>query len=67
MGNEYTNRYNRENYFKVALRIPKEKKEVLQMLQETQHKSINRLIIDAIEKTYNVDLTLVESKLTDSK
>lgn len=67
MGNEYTNKYNRENYFKVALRIPKEKKEVLQMLTETQHKSINRLIIEAIEKTYNVDLTIVESRLTDSK
>ena len=60
---QYKNKYNKENYFKVSLRIPKEKREVLQLLSETQHKSVNRLIVEAIEKQYNVDLTIVESKL----
>ena len=60
---EYKNQYNKDNYFKVALRIPKEKRHVLQELSETRHKSINLLIIEAIEKQYHVDLTIVESKL----
>lgn len=64
---QYKNEYNKNNYFQVALRIPKEKREVLQMLVETKHKSINRLIIEAIEKQYNVDLTIVESKLLGGK
>lgn len=64
---KYRNDYNKNNYFKVALRIPKEKREVLQMLTETKHKSVNRLIIEAIEKQYNVDLTIVESKLRDDE
>ena len=64
---ERINEYNKNNYFKVALRIPKEKREVLQMLSETEHKSINRLIIEAVEKHYNVDLTIVESKLLGGK
>lgn len=60
---QYKNEFNKNNYFTVSLRIPKEKREVLQMLTETKHKSVNRLIIEAIEKQYNVDLTIVESKL----
>ena len=69
MGNTqaYKNQYDKDNYFKVAFRIPKEKKVVLQMLSETQHKSINQLIIDAIEKYYHVDLTIVESKLIEQE
>ena len=60
---QYKNEFNKNNYFTVSLRIPKEKREVLQMLKETKHKSVNQLIIEAIEKQYNVDLTIVESKL----
>lgn len=62
---KYKNEFNKNNYFTVTLRIPKEKREVLQMLTETKHKSVNRLIIEAIEKQYHVDLTIVESKLRD--
>ena len=61
--NEYKAKFEKETYFKVTLRMPKEKKAVLQELTETKHKSMNQLIIEAIEKQYNVDLTIVESKL----
>lgn len=64
---DYINQYNRNNYIRVGVRIPKEKKEVLDQLLETTGKSINRLFIDAVEKQYNVDLTLVMSKLVGSE
>lgn len=60
---KYKNQYDKDNYYKVSFRIPKEKKAVLRELSETKHKSVNQLIIDAIEKYYHVDLTIVESKL----
>ena len=64
---EYKNTFNKNNYFTISLRIPKEKREVLQTLSETKHKSVNRLIIEAIEKQYHVDLTIVESKLKSNE
>ena len=54
---EKTNKYNQENYFKVALRIPKEKKEVLQQLANDERTSINKLIINAVERFYGIDLS----------
>ena len=62
---KYKNQFDKDSYYKISLRIPKEKREVMQMLTETQHKSVNRLIIEAIEKQYHVDLTIVESKLRE--
>lgn len=61
---ERTNTYNRENYYKVALRIPKDKKEVLQALAKKERRSINQLIILAIEEHYKIDLSATKS---DSK
>lgn len=58
---EYTNNYNKENYYKVALRLPKEKKEILQKIAQQERRSINQLIIIAIEKQYNVDLSSTKS------
>jgi predicted HicB family RNase H-like nuclease len=54
---EYTNAYNRENYHKVALRIPKEKKELMMKLAKKEKRSINQLIIIAIENYYKIDLS----------
>lgn len=62
---EYKNNFEKTNYYKITLRLPSEKKEVMQELVETKHKSINQLIIEAIEKQYHVDLTIVESKLKE--
>ena len=60
---KYKNDFNKNNYKTYSFRIPKEKENVMKMLAETHHQSINYLIIKAIEKQYHVDLTLVESKL----
>lgn len=57
---ERINTYNAENYFKVALRIPKEKKEVLQKLADDENTSINKLIVNAVERFYGVDLSRKE-------
>lgn len=54
---EKTNTYNLTNYFQVALRIPKEKKEVLQKLADDEQTSINKLIINAVERFYGVNLS----------
>lgn len=61
--NQYKNQYNKETYYNVKLRIPKEKKSVVEALAETTGKSINRIFIEAVEKQHHVDLTLVEEKL----
>ena len=53
---EAINEYNKENYFKVALRIPKVHRDVLQDLAEEYDTSVNKLIINAIEKTYGISL-----------
>ena len=60
---KYRNKFNRENYYEVKVRLPKEKKQVMEELAETTGKSINRIFIEAVEKQHNVDLTIVEEKL----
>lgn len=62
---DYQIKYEKNNYYRISLRLPIEKKEVMQELVETKHKSINQLIVEAIEKQYHVDLTIVESKLKE--
>ena len=59
----YKSEYNSQNYSNLKIRIPKEKKAVIDALVESTGKSINRLFIEAVEKHYKVDLTIVESKL----
>lgn len=51
------NEYNAANYFKVALRIPKDKKDILQDLAKKEKISVNKLIINAIEKEYGISLS----------
>lgn len=62
---KYKNEFNKNTYKTYTFRIPKEKEKVMQELSEIKNKSINQLIIDAIEKQYHVDLTIVESKLKE--
>ncbi len=59
---EYQNEYNQKNYFKVALRIPKDKKEILQELAKLEKTSMNKLIINAVERYYGVDLSKEDSE-----
>lgn len=61
---EYLNKYLRETYYKPTVRVPKEKKEVIEGVALKTGKSVNQLFIEAFEKQYNVDLTIVISKLT---
>jgi predicted HicB family RNase H-like nuclease len=53
---ELVNEYNKNNYFVVTLRIPKEKEITLKELADAEDVSVNKLIIRAIEKTYNISL-----------
>lgn len=64
---KYKNEYNKNNYATITLRIPKEKRAVLQKLSEKKDMSINQLIITALEKQYKVNLTTNASKHKDSK
>lgn len=63
----YKNNYEKENYYKPTIRIPKEKKNVVDAVALKQGKSVSLLFIEAFEKQYKCDLTIVESKLIDSK
>ena len=53
---EVINEYNKKNYFVVTLRIPKEKEEMLKELADMENTSVNKLIINAMEKTYGISL-----------
>lgn len=61
--NEYKKQYDKAHYSEIKIRIPKDKKPIIDTLVETTHKSINRIFVEAVEKVHNVDLTIVESKL----
>lgn len=61
--NQYRNAFNKERYADIKLRIPKSKKPCLDALVECTGKSANRLFIEAVEKVYNIDLTIVEEQL----
>ena len=63
----YKNNYDKENYYKPTIRIPKEKKAVVDAIALKKGKSVNTLFVEAFEKQYKCDLTIVESKLTGSK
>lgn len=63
----YKNKYDKESYYKPTVRVPKEKKEVIEEVSLKTGKSISLLFTEAFEKQYNVDLTIVESKLKGSE
>lgn len=63
----YIQSWVKDNYYTAKVQVPKEKKEVLQELSKATGKSINRLFIDAIEKQYNVDLTLTDKRMGQSE
>jgi predicted transcriptional regulator len=52
-----TTKYNRENYYSVTLRLPKESKEVLQALAAQERRSMTNLFVYALEQQYNVKLS----------
>ena len=54
---KYLNNYLKENYFKPTIRIPKDKRDVLEQVSKERGKSINQLLIEAFEKQYRVDIS----------
>ncbi len=64
---EYKAKFEKEKYYKPTIRVPKEKKAIVDDVVLKTGKSLSLLFIEAFEKQYNVDLTIVESKLTDSE
>ena len=53
---EMINEYNKNNYFVITLRIPKEKEATLKEIADAEDVSVNKLIVRAIEKTYGIRL-----------
>lgn len=53
----YNDEYNRQNYDRIGLRIPKGKKAVLQAYAEKNGISVNALIAQAIEEYTGIPLT----------
>lgn len=51
------NEYNKDHYFKLAIRIPKSKRDELDVLSQKLGKSVNALFIEAVEAQYGIDIT----------
>lgn len=64
---KYKAQFEKDTYYKPTIRVPKEKKEIIDEVALKTGKSISMLFVEAFEKQYNVDLTIVESKLVDSE
>lgn len=54
--------YNKEKYYSVTLRLPKDSKGVLQELAKKERRSITKLFMFALEKQYDIDLNETESQ-----
>ena len=54
--NAYTNQYKRDNYDRVGLLLPKGTSKQLKKYAQSQGKSVNALVIEALESTYGFDL-----------
>lgn len=65
--NAYKNQFNKDKYANYKIRVPKEKKSVIDDLVISTGKSINRIFVEAVEKIYHIDLTIVESELEQFK
>lgn len=67
--NKYKAQYTKENYDQILIKVPKGKKETLRQLAMDldirDNKgliSVTRLIINALEKTYKIDLSNPKQK-----
>ena len=64
---QYTSSYTKTNYDQIIVKVPKGKRELLKQLaielQIKDHKgqiSVNRMIINALEDQYGIDLSKAE-------
>ena len=49
--------YNKDRYYSVTLRLPKDCKDILQKLADEERRSITKLFMYAVEKQYNIKLS----------
>ena len=54
--------FQKENYDEFKVRMPKGSKEKVKALAKENHLSVNALITQSIEKTYNIDLSNPKQK-----
>ena len=66
MSYDAINKYNREHYEKVAVRVPKGRKTILENLAKMTGMSINTLILNAVEEKYGVNLTSKGTAITQA-
>lgn len=56
MRNQKIHEWEKENYDQVTIRIPKGKKNEIKLLASIYGKSVNRIVVDAVNQVYNLDL-----------
>ena len=54
---EYSNEYNRQTYDRVQLVLRKGAKDVLKDIAKRNGTTVSKLIVQAVEEEYNIDLT----------
>ena len=54
---EYNSEYKRKNYDKIRVFVRKGAKAVLKDIAKRNNTSLNKLILQAVEEEYNIDLT----------
>lgn len=55
--NKYIDDWTKANTDRVTIKIPKGKKELLQQTAQEYDKSMNQLVVQALEEQYNLDLS----------
>ena len=66
MSYDAINKYNREHYEKIAVRVPKGKKAIIENLANLTGLSINALILSAVEEKYGVNLVTKAKPISQS-
>ena len=66
MSYDAINKYNREHYEKIAVRVPKGKKAIIENLAQLTGLSINTLILSAVEEKYGVNLITKAKSISQS-
>ena len=59
---QYITDFQKENYDEFKVRMPKGSKEIIKALAKENHLSVNALITQSIEQTYNIDLSNPKQK-----
>ena len=65
MSYDAINKYNRENYEKIAIRVPKGKRAVLENLSKLTGLTITQLFVGAVEEKYDVSLRTKDKTVSE--